>query len=67
MSRSWTARSRSARQTWLGLAEQGIVELIASTPAMVSGGDGWTSAKVKHNQASLDEYRQVRGSFSKPP
>ena len=58
------------KATWLGLTEQGIVELIASTQALVPGSDGSTSAQVKPNNkdqpsgsASLEEYRQVRAQL----
>ena len=57
------ARVDVKEKAWLGLAEQSIVELIESTRAMAPTGDGLTLPQAKHNQASLDEYRQVRGQL----
>ena len=56
-------RVERQEKVWLGLAEQSIVELIESTRAMAPGGDGSTLPQAKRNQASLDEYRQVRGQL----
>ena len=56
------------KANWLSLAEQGIVDLIASTQALATPGDGSNSPQTKPGKdqasASLEEYRQVRGSFS---
>ena len=48
-------------KAWLGLAEQSSIELIESTRAMAPASDGLTLPQAKRNQASLDEYRLVRG------
>ena len=60
------ARVERQEKIWLGLVEQSIVELIDSTRALAPGSDGSPLPQAKRNQASLDEYRQVREQLSKP-
>ena len=55
------ARVDVKEKAWLGLAEQSTIELIESTRAMAPAGDGLTLSQATRKQASLDEYRQVRG------
>ena len=61
--RDLNARVERQEKAWLELVEQSIVELIASPPVMAPGSDGSTLPHAKQNQASLDEYRQVRGQL----
>jgi capsular exopolysaccharide synthesis family protein len=50
-------------KVWLDLAEQSVVDLIESTRALAPGSEGLALPHAKRNQASLDEYRQVRGQL----
>jgi len=58
-----SAKVERQQKVWLDLVEQSIVDLIDSTKAMAPSGDGSTLPRGQQNQASIDEYRHVRGQL----